>query len=85
MALTVAIQMDHVSSIDINGDSTFVMALEAQKRGHKLLHYLPGDLAYQHGRVTAWAEPWPGHLLTWDHESSSPTGIPTVWNRRPVG
>ncbi len=57
MALTVAIQMDHVSSIDINGDSTFVMALEAQKRGHKLLHYLPGDLAYQHGRVTAWAEP----------------------------
>lgn len=57
MALTVAIQMDHVSSIDITGDSTFVLALEAQRRGHKLLHYLPGDLAYHHGRVTAWAEP----------------------------
>ena len=56
MALTVAIQMDHVSSIDISGDSTFVLALEAQRRGHKLLHYLPGDLAYHHGRVTAWAE-----------------------------
>ena len=57
MALTVAIQMDHVSSIDITGDSTFVLALEAQRRGHKLLHYLPGDLSYHHGRVTAWAEP----------------------------
>jgi glutathione synthase len=57
MALTVAIQMDHVSSIDINGDSTFVLALEAQKRGHHLLHYLPGDLSYQHGKVMAWAEP----------------------------
>ncbi|MEQ9683315.1 MAG: glutathione synthase [Rhodospirillales bacterium] len=57
MALTVAIQMDHVSSIDISGDSTFVLALEAQRRGHKLLHYLPGDLSYHHGRVTAWAEP----------------------------
>ena len=34
MALTVAIQMDHVSSIDITGDSTFVLALEAQRRGH---------------------------------------------------
>jgi glutathione synthase len=57
MALTVAIQMDHVSSIDINGDSTFVLALEAQRRGHKLLHYLPGDLAYHHGKVMTWAEP----------------------------
>lgn len=57
MALTVAIQMDHVSSIDISGDSTFVLALEAQRRGHRLLHYLPGDLSYHHGRVTAWAEP----------------------------
>lgn len=57
MALTVAIQMDHVSSVDINGDSTFVLALEAQKRGHKLLHYLPGDLSYQHGKVMAWTQP----------------------------
>ncbi len=56
MALTVAIQMDHVSSIDIDGDSTFVLALEAQNRGHGLLHYLPGDLSYRDGRVTAWAQ-----------------------------
>ncbi|MBO6518784.1 MAG: glutathione synthase [Rhodospirillales bacterium] len=57
MTLTVAIQMDHVSSIDINGDSTFVMALEAQKRGHKLLHYVPGKLSMSNGRILAEAEP----------------------------
>ena len=57
MTLNVAIQMDHVSSIDINGDSTFVMALEAQKRGYKLFHYVPGKLSLSNGRVLAEAEP----------------------------
>ena len=57
MSLTVAIQMDHVSSIDIKGDSTFVLALEAQKRGHTLYHYLPGKLSLNRGRVLAVAEP----------------------------
>jgi len=56
MTLNVAIQMDHVSSIDINGDSTFVMALEAQKRGYNLLHYVPGKLAMSNGRILAEAE-----------------------------
>ena len=32
MKLTVAIQMDHVSTIDIDGDSTFVLGLEAERR-----------------------------------------------------
>lgn len=57
MALTVAIQMDHIRTVDIDGDSTFVLALEAQKRGHELLHYQPGDLAYREGRIIAHAEP----------------------------
>lgn len=57
MTLNVAIQMDHVSSIDINGDSTFVMALEAQKRGYNLFHYVPGKLSLSNGRVLAEAEP----------------------------
>jgi glutathione synthase len=57
MTLTVAIQMDHVSSIDIEGDSTFVMALEAQKRGYDVLHFEPGRLAMLNGRVIANAEP----------------------------
>ncbi|MGJ3261578.1 MAG: glutathione synthase [Rhodospirillales bacterium] len=57
MPLTVAIQMDHVSTIDIKGDSSFVMALEAQKRGHTLYHYLPGKLSMSNGRILAEAEP----------------------------
>ncbi len=56
MSLTVAIQMDHVSSIDIEADSTFVLALEAQQRGHRLYHYLPRDLSLSRGRVMATAQ-----------------------------
>ncbi|MGH6944136.1 MAG: glutathione synthase [Geminicoccaceae bacterium] len=57
MSLAVAIQMDPIEGIDIDGDSTFVLALEAQRRGHGLYHYLPTDLSYRHGRVVARARP----------------------------
>ena len=57
MTLNVAIQMDPVDAIDINGDSTFVLGLEALKRGYTLFHYLPQDLTFQDGRVTALARP----------------------------
>jgi glutathione synthase len=57
MTLKVAIQMDHVSSIDIAGDSTFVLGLEAQKRGYELLHYEPSRLAMLDGRILAKTEP----------------------------
>jgi len=53
MTLKVAIQMDPMDSIDIDGDSTFVLALEAQKRGHELYHYLPRDLSFRDGYVSA--------------------------------
>ncbi len=57
MSLKVAIQMDHVSTIDITGDSTFVLGLEAQNRGHALFHYTPAQLAMRDGRVFASAQP----------------------------
>ena len=57
MSLAVAIQMDPIESIDIDADSTFVLALEGQRRGHGLFHYLPRDLTYDHGRVVARARP----------------------------
>ncbi len=57
MALTVAIQMDPVGDIDINADSTFVLALEAQDRGHTLFHYGPNDLSLNQGQVLARARP----------------------------
>lgn len=53
MTLAVAIQMDPVEAIDIEADSTFALALEAQARGHALYHYLPRRLSLRAGRVTA--------------------------------
>ena len=53
MTLQVAIQMDPIESININADSTFALALEAQKRGHTLYHYLPRKLSFREGRVIA--------------------------------
>ena len=52
MKLTVAIQMDHVSTIDIDGDSTFVLGLEAERRGYALTDVVAAsslDLAF--GRI----------------------------------
>jgi glutathione synthase len=57
MSLAVAIQMDPIESINIDADSTFMLALEAQARGHALFHYLPSDLAFRDGRLYARARP----------------------------
>jgi len=45
MALRVACQMDPIDRIDIRGDSTFALLLEAQRRGHELFYYTPPNLA----------------------------------------
>src|SRR5437899_11625429 len=57
MALAVAIQMDPIDAINIDADSTFALALEAQARGHALFHYLPDALTLQDGRLYARARP----------------------------
>jgi glutathione synthase len=57
MTLTVAVQMDPIQRIRIAGDSTFALLIEAQRRGHRLLHYTPDRLSLRDGRVTATAEP----------------------------
>ena len=57
MKLNVAIQMDHVSTIDIDGDSTFVLGLEAERRGYTVWHYTPADLAFRDRKVMARAQP----------------------------
>ena len=53
MSLTVAIQMDPIERIDIGGDSTFALALEARKRGHKLWYYLPRMLVQRGAEIYA--------------------------------
>ena len=49
VSLVCAIQMDPLENVDINTDSTFMLALEAQIRGHTLFHYLPEDLSLYEG------------------------------------
>ncbi|MDI3305660.1 MAG: glutathione synthase [Acetobacteraceae bacterium] len=56
-SLRVAVQMDPIETINIDADSTFVLMLEAQARGHALWHYLPRDLVLSGGRVLARANP----------------------------
>jgi glutathione synthase len=49
--------MDPIESIDIQGDTTFVLMLEAQQRGHRVLYVLPDDLGVAEGEVVARARP----------------------------
>ena len=53
MPLKVACQMDPIDRIDIGGDSTFAILLEAQARGHSLFYYTPPNLALVGGRLLA--------------------------------
>ena len=57
MPLRAAFQMDPLETINISGDSTFAIMLEALRRGHRMWHYQAGDLCYRDGRVTAPARP----------------------------
>jgi glutathione synthase len=45
MPLNIAVQMDPIARINIKGDSTFAMLLEAQKRGHGIYYYTPDRLS----------------------------------------
>ena len=56
MSLKVAVQMDPIQRINIKGDSTFALLLEAQKRGHRLAYYTPDRLALLNGRLFATVE-----------------------------
>jgi len=57
MSLNVAVQMDPIERINIRGDSTFALLLEAQKRGHPLNYYTPDRLAQQGRQVFATVRP----------------------------
>ncbi|PZU51360.1 MAG: glutathione synthase [Sphingomonas sp.] len=53
--LRIAVQMDALDGINVAGDSTFALMLEAQARGHRLWHYLADQLDWVEGRVVATA------------------------------
>jgi glutathione synthase len=69
MSLRVAVQMDPLERINVAGDSTFAIMLGAQRRGHRLFHYLAPDLTYRDGRVTARARPAEVRDGAGDHHS----------------
>jgi glutathione synthase len=53
MKLNVAVQMDPIARINIRGDSTFALLLEAQKRGHALSYYTPDRLSLRGKELVA--------------------------------
>ena len=65
--LRVAIQMDPIEHISIEGDTTFMMAEAAQRRGHRLWVYQPGQLVWSSGRLTARARPVTVRRVKGDH------------------
>ena len=88
MSLKVAIQMDPIGAIDIDGDSSFRIAEEAQMRGHQLFYYTPGKLSYREGRVMA--RGWPltvrrkmgDHFTLGDEQDIDLSEWDVVWLRQ---
>lgn len=67
MSLRVAVQMDPLETINIAGDSSFALMLSAQARGHSVWHYDVRTLAWDEGRITAWAHPVKVQRVIGDH------------------
>lgn len=67
MTLCVAVQMDPLESINIAGDSSFALIEAAQARGHTVYEYHVQTLAYESGRLTAWAAPVTVQRVQGDH------------------
>ncbi len=88
MKLKVAIQMDPIENIDIAGDTSFRIALEAQERGHELFYYTPDKLAYEEGIITA--RGWPlavrhevgNHFTLGDEQTVKLADWDVVWVRQ---
>ena len=88
MGLSIAFQMDPIGSVNINADSTFRLAEEAQARGHRLFHYTPDHLSFREGRVFARGQDITVRRVQGDHVSFGPdrdqdlAGCDVVWLRQ---
>jgi glutathione synthase len=69
MRLNVAVQMDPIERINIRGDSTFALLLEAQRRAHALSYYTPDRLSLRDGKVSAAVRPLVVRDVANDHFS----------------
>ncbi len=57
MPLKIAVQMDPIARINIRGDSTFALLLEAQQRGHAISYYTPDKLSLRGDDLVAPVQP----------------------------
>src|SRR3954452_21955142 len=57
MKLNIAVQMDPIARINIRGDSTFALLLEAQRRGHAISYYTPDKLSLRGKELVAPVQP----------------------------
>ena len=73
MALNVAVQMDPIERINIRGDSTFALLLEAQRRNHEISYYTPERLAMVDGHDPEIGAVLPTHQLHANANSHSST------------
>lgn len=55
--MKIAIQMDEISKINVVGDTSFALMLEAQNLGHDLYYYTPDKLSVIDKKVYAWVYP----------------------------
>src|SRR3974390_3518380 len=67
MRLNIAVQMDPIERINIRGDSTFALLLEAQNRAYALSYYTPDRLAMRDGKVSATVRPLVVRDIQGDH------------------
>ncbi len=75
MSLNVAVQMDPVETINIDTDSTFLMMMEAQARGHALWVYEPDRLSMEDGQVTARGRALTLRNVKGDHATLGPREV----------
>ena len=79
--VNVGVQMDHVSGINIAGDSTFAMSLEAQSRGYRLFHYTPEKLSLRDGNglgIDLWISRWNLCLDHHHHIRATRSALPSI-------
>ncbi|MGO9133125.1 MAG: glutathione synthase [Methylovirgula sp.] len=88
MSLTVAVQMDPIERINIAGDTTFALMLEAAARGHRLFYYTPDRLSLLEGAIVADAAEISVRDVEGDHFTAKPrqhldlTGVDVVLLRQ---
>ena len=89
MTYKIAFQMDPMETVDINADTTFALAEVAMARGYNLFEYGPEHLAYNEGRIEAYARPMSVRREAGNHVSfgerrliNLETDIDVVWMRQ---